>query len=296
MKYIETKFTITAKDGSEIKDDALLQTAKDLLCGCAGECGFESFQEDGNIVYGYVQETVFDKETLDANVSCFPIDGIKITYSTQEAEYKNWNEAWENAGFEPITIPGKCVIHDTINRPAAIDNGMLDITIDAKQAFGTGNHETTFMIINELFDMEIEAKSVLDCGCGTGILSIVASKLNAEKVTAYDIDEWSVKNTMHNCEVNDAGNVNVIHGDASVLRSINTKFDVVMANINRNILLADMPSFKKVMDKNAVLIISGFYMQDVEYLKDKAAELNLRFVKRETMNDWCMLKFINTDD
>ena len=116
MKYIEAKFTITAKDGSEIKDDALLQTAKDLLCGCAGECGFESFQEDGNIVYGYVQETVFDKETLDANVSCFPIDGIKITYSTQEAEYKNWNEAWENAGFEPITIPGKCVIHDTINR------------------------------------------------------------------------------------------------------------------------------------------------------------------------------------
>lgn len=296
MKYLEAKFTITAKDGSEIKDDALLQTAKDLLCGCTGECGFESFQEEGNIVYGYVQETVFDKETLDANVSCFLIDGIKITYSTQEAEYKNWNEAWENAGFEPITIPGKCVIHDTINRPAAIDNDMLDITIDAKQAFGTGNHETTFMIINELFDMEIETKSVLDCGCGTGILSIVASKLNAEKVTAYDIDEWSVENTMHNCEVNDAGNVNVIHGDASVLRSINTKFDVVMANINRNILLADMPSFKNVMDKNAVLIISGFYMQDVEYLKDKAAELNLRFVKRETMNDWCMLKFINADD
>ena len=296
MKYLKAEFRIAHKGGNDIEDMALLQIAKDILCEYAGDAGFESFEEDGNFLIGYVQEGLLNKSILDENISNLPISGISISYTINQIDDVNWNKTWEEEGFEPIVIKDKCIIHDTLHNKEHVGNNYIDITIDVKQAFGTGTHETTAMIISELLDMNLNNKSVLDCGCGTGILSIVASKSDANTIVGYDIDEWSVKNTMHNCEVNDAGNVNVIHGDASVLRSINTKFDVVMANINRNILLADMPSFKKVMDKNAVLIISGFYMQDVEYLKDKAAELNLRFVKRETMNDWCMLKFINTDD
>ena len=156
----------------------------------------------------------------------------------REAEYRNWNEQWENEGFEPIVIDGRCIIHDT-KHPAgdkAPDSPTLDITIEARQAFGTGTHETTRMIVGELLKMDLKGKRILDCGCGTGILGIVASKCGASEIVAYDIDEWSVENARHNAKLNGVKNMEVLEGDRNVLSHVSGVFDVVLANINRNIL------------------------------------------------------------
>ena len=296
MKYIKATFTITDINGKAINNIIMLQTAKDLLCEIAGRAGFESFEDENNIVYGYIQKELFDKDLLDNNIQFIPLNNIKISYILQDIKNKNWNEAWEETGFEPIIIKNKCIIHDTIHAGAPNLNNILDIIIDTKQAFGTGNHETTFMIANRLFDIDIYGKSILDCGCGTGILSIISSKLGAKQVTGYDIDEWSVENTKHNCTLNNEKNIKVLHGDADIISSLDSKYDIVLANINRNILLHDMPKFKLAMVPNATLILSGFYMQDEDLLINKAKELNIKETRRYTKNNWCMLEFINADN
>lgn len=296
MKYLEVKFCITDNQGRNIDDEMLLQAAKDILCDFAGNAGFESFEDVMSTVTGYVQTQNFNKEVLDECLNNFPIDDIQITYNVEDAEDKNWNAAWEEQGFKPILIENKCIIHDKNNVPQLVeDENMLNITIDTEQAFGTGNHETTYMIINELFNTELKDKLFLDCGCGTGILSIVASKLGSKAVTAYDIDEWSVRNTTHNCTLNNVENVSVLLGDSNVLKDIKDKYDVITANINRNILLADMHMFKQKMSAGAVLILSGFYTSDTEILVEKAKSLKLTLIDNNSKNDWCMLKFKNLD-
>ena len=292
MKYIKVKFDIADGDGVRMEEGMLLQTAKDILCQLAGNIGFDSFEDEGATVTGYVQKQLFDRPELDSILAGFPIMNLNITYEAQDAEDKNWNEAWEENGFEPITVNGKCVIHDTTHTPPHRGNGM-EITIDTKQAFGTGGHETTYMIVSELLDSDVKGKRVLDCGCGTGILSILSAKLGAKDVTGYDIDEWSVSNTRHNCGLNGVGNVTVLHGDASVISTLATKFDMILANINRNILLNDMSAFKSAMSDGATLILSGFYEQDADMLINSAERLGLKTVKRETRHQWCMLVFEN---
>jgi ribosomal protein L11 methyltransferase len=166
----------------------------------------------------------------------------------------------------------------------------MDVVIDAKLAFGTGNHETTRMIVKTMFETEIKGNSVLDCGCGTGILSIVAAKLGAAHVTGYDIDEWSVRNTEHNAELNGVSDdVEVLHGDAHVLTHISGMFNIIIANINRNILLNDMPYFKEVMAADGTLILSGFYEDDVPLLVEKASTLGLLYEGKKTENGWAMI-------
>ena len=292
MKYLKVIFNLTDSDKNTISDKLMAQASKDVLCDNLADIGFEAFENDEKEgVTGYVQQNVFDENLLEGCICDFPIGNVMISYTVQEAEDKNWNEAWEETGFEPIVVKGKFIIHDIIHDTGKIPDGTLDITIDTKQAFGTGEHETTFMIVNELFMTGIHDKCVLDCGCGTGILSIVASKLGAAEVTAYDIDEWSVENTRHNCELNKVDNIYVVKGDASLLQSLKKRFDIVLANINRNILLNDMSSFKSVMGKGAILILSGFYQSDAHLLIDCAETLNMRLIGQKVENDWCMLKF-----
>jgi len=286
MKYLVATFNIeTSAD--------LMQACQDLLADGAAEAGFESFEETETGMEAYVQKDLFDKEALDAYIADFPIMDTQITYDIQDAEDKDWNQEWEEQGFDPIFVGDQVVIYDakhpelypdTSNRP-----DIIEIGIEAKLAFGTGNHETTRMIIAQLLEMPVKTKRILDCGTGTGILGLTASKLGAKDVVGYDIDEWSSENAIHNAELNGVGNMKVMLGDASVLKSVEGKFDVVLANINRNILLADMPAFVSVMADDSLLILSGFYASDVDLLIEKASSLGLSKIDSKSDSEWTCL-------
>lgn len=285
MKYLTATFHI-------VSEPSLLQTARDLLADCAGDAGFESFEDTDDGIKGYVQEELFDKEQLDAQLADFPLPDITVTYDFSKVEDKDWNETWENEGFDPIDIYNRIVIYDARQTTPQLPEGVIPIAIQARQAFGTGTHQTTQMIIGLLLDMHLAGKRVLDCGCGTGILGIAASKLGAKEVVAYDIDEWSADNARHNAQINHVKNIEVLQGDANVLNHVSGVFDIVLANINRNILLQDMPAFRNVMMQGSVLILSGFFEEDCASLSAKATTLGLVHTGKVSKGNWCCLVFV----
>ena len=289
MKYFEAEFVISP----------LSPDATDLLAALAGEAGFESFEETPTGLKGYVQQQLFDQSALQTTLADFPFENVDITYTIHEAEDRDWNEQWEQEGFEPIVLPG-LIIHDGRHLPDSslfTSHFSLLIEIDARQAFGTGTHETTRMICAELISLLTPHSSlperVLDCGTGTGILSICALKLGATEAVGYDIDEWSVDNARHNAVINRVDDrFTSLFGDASILNKVEGTFNLVLANINRNILLADMPAFKQKMAPGATLILSGFYTSDCPMLIDKAATLGLTLQKQKEDHDWACLVFL----
>lgn len=282
MKYLVVEFKIECQDG-------MIQIARDLLTDALGEAGFETFEDTEDGIKGYVQESLFDENAMNDVISNFMLPDVTINANIQEAEYKNWNEEWEEAGFERININDSITIYDARHDDGNGIASGISIGIETKQAFGTGTHETTRMIISTLLNIDLKGKRVLDCGCGTGILGIAASKLGASEVVGYDIDEWSSENAIHNAELNGVGNMKVMLGDASVLKSVEGKFDVVLANINRNILLADMPAFVSVMADDSLLILSGFYASDVDLLIEKASSLGLSKIDSKSDSEWTCL-------
>lgn len=282
MKYLVAEFKIECQDG-------MIQIARDLLTDALGEAGFETFEDTEDGIKGYVQESLFDENAMNDVISNFMLPDVTINSNIQEAEYKNWNEEWEEAGFERININDSITIYDARHDDGNGIASGISIGIETKQAFGTGTHETTRMIVSTLLNIDLKGKRVLDCGCGTGILGIAASKLGASEVVGYDIDEWSSENAIHNAELNGVGNMKVMLGDASVLKSVEGKFDVVLANINRNILLADMPAFVSVMADDSLLILSGFYASDVDLLIEKASSLGLSKIDSKSDSEWTCL-------
>lgn len=270
----------------------LTQIAKDLLPDLMGEIGFESFEDTPDGLKGYIPADLMDTNSLKQVLETFPLEGVNITYTLSDTEDKNWNEAWENTGFAPINIDNQVLVYDARTGKKPTDDSLINIGIEAKQAFGTGTHETTRMMIGAMLQLSLKGKRVLDCGCGTGILGIAALKLCAEAVVGFDIDEWSVENTQHNAAINEVDNIEVFHGDAHVLSHVSGVFDVVLANINRNILLNDMPTYLEMMNADSVLIISGFYEEDVKLLDEKANSLGLVKTSQKTDNHWCCLTFM----
>lgn len=286
MRYKSVEFRLAVATECP---DADLTAYHDVLSALLGDIGFESFEERETVLVGYIPADQFDAIRMEETILEFPIPDVKITYAVEDVEERDWNATWEQAGFAPIIINDTCVIHDTIHKPER--DYPLDITIEACQSFGTGTHATTRMIASELLGMDLRDKRVLDCGCGTGILSLLAKKSGAKEVVAYDIDEWSVNNTRHNMALNEVSDIDVMLGDRSVLSHVSGFFDVVMANINRNVLLSDMPHYRDVLSHEGCLILSGFYELDAKKLCQSASELRLSLRRMESCDDWCMLVF-----
>ena len=287
MKYYVARFNIECKP-------ELLQIARELLSASACEAGFEAFEDTETGIDGYVQRQLFDKNALDNALQEMPLEGVRVTYDVAEVEDQDWNSGWEEEGFEPIGVSDDFIVYDakhTDMSAFAGNDGVRRVFIEARNAFGTGTHQTTRMILRRLLSMNLHGKSVLDCGCGTGILGISASLLGAAFVLGYDIDEWSADNARHNATLNGVDNMEVLLGDASVLGGVKERFDVVIANINRNILIADMSAFATHIKPGGVLILSGFYESDVTMLTRSATENGLVLHDVITDEEWASASF-----
>ena len=287
MKYFVANFKIEC-------EAELMQPARELLSAATCEAGFEAFEDTDDGLLGYVQRPMYDKDALDAAIADYMPEGAAVSYAVEEVPDQNWNQGWEDEGFEPIGVSDNLVIYDakhTDREMFAGDDGVMRIFIEARNAFGTGTHQTTRMILRRLLAMDVQGKSVLDCGCGTGILGITASRLGANPVLGYDIDEWSADNAQHNAALNGVENMSVMLGDASVLDNVEDRFDIVIANINRNILIADMPAFRAHMKQGAQLILSGFYEADVPMIEAAAKEYGLSLCDVVTDEEWACALF-----
>ena len=287
MKYYVANFDIECAD-------ELLQPARELLSAAACEAGFEAFEDTDNGIAGYVQRPLYDKEALDAAIADYMPEGTQVKYNIEEVPDQDWNQGWEDQGFEPIGVSDHLVIYDAKHTDMSMfagDDGVMRIFIEARNAFGTGTHQTTRMILRRLLGMDLTGKSVLDCGCGTGILGIVALRLGANRVLGYDIDEWSSENAKHNAALNGVDNLDVLLGDASVLDGVKEEFDVVIANINRNILLNDMTAFRSHLKTGGRLILSGFYETDVPMLEQAAQSNGLTIIDVVTDGEWACAMF-----
>lgn len=286
MKYFIARFNI------ECEAD-LMQVARELLSAAACEAGFEAFEDTESGLDGYVQRPLLDKTSLDQAIADYMPDGVSVSYTIEEVPDQDWNQGWEDDGFEPIGVSDKLVVYDAkhTDRTMFADDDVVRIFIEARNAFGTGTHQTTRMILRRLLAADLHGKKVLDCGCGTGILGIAASKLGATRVLGYDIDEWSVENAQHNAAINGVENMHTLLGDASVLEGVTEKFDIVIANINRNILLADMPAFRAHVATGGRLILSGFYESDVAMIEKAAAEHGLKLCDVMVDEEWACVMF-----
>lgn len=278
MKYLEFNFHTTPDT----------ETMHDVLSAVLGEVGFESFVEQPEGLLAYVQQAQFDETALKEALEAFPIPDTAVTYSYQEAEDKDWNEEWEKNFFQPIVIGNRCVIHSTFHQD--VPKAEYDIVINPQMAFGTGHHETTSLIIEELLERNLEGVNLLDMGCGTSILAILGRMRGAAHCTAIDIDEWCVRNSLENIGLNGTDEIEVHQGDAT---SLATKgpFDVVIANINRNILLNDMHYYVARMNPHATLLMSGFYIEDLPAIQAEAERLGLKLTRHREKNRWTAATF-----
>lgn len=287
MKYFVANFKIEC-------EPELMQPARELLSAAACEAGFEAFEDTEDGLQGYVQRPLYNKEALDEAIADYMPEGATVTYDVEEVPDQDWNQGWEEEGFEPIGVSENLIIYDakhTDMNMFAGNDGVMRIFIEARNAFGTGTHQTTRMVLRRLLGMNLNGKKVLDCGCGTGILGIVASRLGADRVLGYDIDEWSSENAKHNASINGVGNLDVMLGDASVLDVVDEEFDVVIANINRNILINDMSAFKRHMKNDGCLILSGFYESDVPMLEKAAMDNAMSLKDVVTDEEWACALF-----
>ncbi|AVM57179.1 50S ribosomal protein L11 methyltransferase [Bacteroides heparinolyticus] len=278
MKYLEFTFQTTP----------CTEVVNDVLSAVLAEAGFESFVEQTDGINAYIQKALYNESTLKEALAEFPLPDVNIEYNYTEAEDRNWNEEWEKKFFQPIVIDNRCVIHSTFHKD--VPQAEYDIVINPQMAFGTGHHETTSLIIGELLDSDLQEKSLLDMGCGTSILAILARMRGATPCTAIDIDEWCVRNSLENIELNRVDNIDVFQGDASSLKD-KGPFDIIIANINRNILLNDMKHYVSRMNQGGSLLMSGFYANDIPVIQAEAENNGLHLIHHREKNQWAVVLF-----
>ena len=278
MNYISYTFIIIPKP-------LAIQTAIEILIAELGAAGFESFTENKNGVTAYIQENEWREEILD-DIQLLQSEEVEITFDIKEIEQVNWNSEWEK-NFEPIQVNDLVSIRAPFHKNPHLK---YDIVIEPKMSFGTGHHETTHLMIQHLIDLDLKGKSVLDMGCGTGILAIFAEMKGAEKLDAIDIDPWCYENSLENIKRNQCKNIKVYEGDASLL--FQKKYDVIIANINRNILLQDISTYTKSLNKNGCLLLSGFYSEDIPIIDKEASKNKLKLEKKLVRNNWIGLKYV----
>ncbi|MBR2619144.1 MAG: 50S ribosomal protein L11 methyltransferase [Paludibacteraceae bacterium] len=269
MKYVKVTVDVTAMQDYQV----------DMLVYQLGEIGFESFETTSDALYAYIQQTLYSEESLK--------QVVHRTYRVEEMPDKNWNEEWEKNFFQPIVIGDKCVIHSTFHTD--VPQALYDIIIDPKMSFGTGHHATTSNMLSWILDDDMQGKRVLDMGCGTAVLGILAKKKGAASVLAIDIDEWCYDNAKESAMLNNV-DIEVLLGDALLLNG--KTFDVILANINRNILLNDMAAYVACLPQGGCLYMSGFYTEDIPVIADCARRLGMTQVGVKEQNNWVAVKFV----
>ncbi len=269
MEYIELKCILPAEKIA----------FTELIMARLGEAGFESFSENEEGLLAYIPSSQFDSAMLN-NPMLWP-EGVELEYTWAVIPEENWNAVWES-NFEPVTLASRCYIRAPFH--PALPEMEYEIVIEPKMSFGTAHHETTAQMIEYLIDLPVKGLSVLDMGCGTGVLAILAAMRGAEKVTAIDNDEWAYRNSFENVEKNKTTLIDVYLGDAALLKDL--KFNLIIANINRNILLNDMEAYCRSLTSGGTLLMSGFYTQDLPAITASAGSFGLKYMGHKERNNW----------
>lgn len=283
--YIEARIELGYVDANACCEPDLT-TASDMLSAFLGEIGFESFVFENNVLTAYVRSEAFSSEAFAEVLDQLPLPQVTLSAETEEIEGRDWNHEWEKNYFQPIVVADRCVIHSTFH--TGYPKCEYDIVIDPKMAFGTGHHATTSQIIAQLLEMDLIGKAVVDMGTGTGILAILAAMRGAAPVVAIEIDPAAEVNARENMALNHQAQIDLRLGDATMLEGC--RADVFIANINRNIILNDLEAYAATLNRDAIMILSGFYESDIPMLQARAAAFGIEYVRHTTQGDnWACL-------
>lgn len=284
MKYYQVSFRYETPVEKEI--------VSDVLAGELGAIGFESFSENAaGALDAFIPEKAYDERALQERLARFPLGGVSFRYTAEPVPDRDWNEEWEKNYFRPIVIGDTCVVRASFHE--AFPGVRYEIVIDPRMAFGTGNHETTFLMLTEMLRLDLEGKSLLDMGCGTAVLAILGAKKKCSRAVAVDIDEWACRNALDNIRTNGVPGVEVRLGGAEQLND-REEFDFIFANINRNILLNDLKRYVPVLRPGGFLYLSGFYLDDLCAIREEASRNGLEFAGHSGKNGWVAAAFRKT--
>ncbi|MDX2250481.1 MAG: 50S ribosomal protein L11 methyltransferase [Bacteroidia bacterium] len=262
------------------------ETLREPVLALLAEIGYSAFEDTDTGLIAYVEAHLFDQEQLMATLDVFPKENIQMSITQIPAT--NWNSVWES-NYPSVFIDHFCQIVPSFRAPEP--GFSFTIKLDPKMSFGTGHHETTRLVIRSMENLSFRGKKVLDMGCGTGVLGILAAKMGAISVLGIDIDAWSFENTTENIQMNDISGMEVVQGDVSAIGG--RLFDVILANINRNVLLADIPAYQQALAVGGTLVISGFYQRDEMPIRQRYESCNFYLANREEDNDWLALTLVN---
>ncbi|WP_350287749.1 50S ribosomal protein L11 methyltransferase [uncultured Croceitalea sp.] len=275
MTYLEFQFSLSP-----------LQPTSDILVAQLSDIGFESFVEHEDGLTAFIAEEDFDEPKFNT-LQVFSTDEFKIHWTSTGVQQQNWNAVWEKS-FDPIKVGNDCMVRAPFHEKQEV---LYDIVIEPKMSFGTGHHETTYMMLAHILENGFKDKTVLDMGCGTGVLAILAEMKGAVQLEAIDIDNWCYVNSLENVARNDCTKIEVFEGDSNLL--VGKKYDVILANINRNILLEDITTYATALNEGGMLFLSGFYLSDLDMISAKCARSGLQFEKNLEKNNWVAAKYVH---